>query len=197
MLFRSERDHDVFGDTVNVAARVTALARPAQILAPKPCVEALPGYMQSGIRTLGAFGVRGKEQPLDLCEILWDISADLTVMHGGPTHSTPSAAALMIAYRGQNWQVARDGHVTLGRAVDNDVVVDCPRASRTHARIEGRPAGFVLIDLSSNGTFVANTTGREIILRREELLLQGEGSIGPGERPGVDPQGALRFSFSN
>ncbi|HYH64048.1 MAG TPA: FHA domain-containing protein [Urbifossiella sp.] len=46
--------------------------------------------------------------------------------------------------------------LVVGREPDRDVVVDEPSVSRTHARLEPRPAGvYRLTDLgSSNGTFV-------------------------------------------
>ncbi len=48
-------------------------------------------------------------------------------------------------------------------------------ASRLHARIERRRDKFVLVDQSSNGTFVTIEGDAEIQLRREELVLRGRG----------------------
>ena len=39
----------------------------------------------------------------------------------------------------------------------------------------------MLIDQSTNGTFVKTPEGKEVYLRREELPLWGEGSISLGE----------------
>jgi len=69
-----------------------------------------------------------------------------------------------------------------GRDPGNDIVVDCPKASRTHGHIESRQAGFVVVDLSSNGTWVRQQSGKEVVLRREEMLIQGGGVFGPGSR---------------
>jgi hypothetical protein len=53
---------------------------------------------------------------------------------------------------------------TLGRGLDNDVVVEDPRVSRHHARLQRVPAGWELADLSStNGTFV---NGKQIRQRQ-------------------------------
>ena len=44
-----------------------------------------------------------------------------------------------------------------------------------HARIERRRDKFVLIDHSSNGTYVTMESEPEIALRREEMVLRGRG----------------------
>jgi len=44
---------------------------------------------------------------------------------------------------------------SLGRGLDNDVVVEDPRVSRHHARLQRGPRGWELADLAStNGTFI-------------------------------------------
>ncbi|MSP60498.1 MAG: FHA domain-containing protein [Myxococcales bacterium] len=62
------------------------------------------------------------------------------------------------------------GDLTVGRAVDNDVVLDDPSLSRKHCRLRRAGAGRIeLEDLgSSNGTFV---NGRKV----------GKGAAGPGD----------------
>lgn len=68
----------------------------------------------------------------------------------------------------------------LGRELGNDVVIMDPRASRQHARIERRREGFILIDESSNGTFVASDGAKETCVKHGELPLLGPGRIGCG-----------------
>ncbi|NMF89973.1 FHA domain-containing protein [Aromatoleum petrolei] len=70
--------------------------------------------------------------------------------------------------------------VLLGRELGNDIVISDPRASRQHARIERRRDGFVLIDQSTNGTFLADDSGKESCIKGAELVLAGSGRIGCG-----------------
>lgn len=70
--------------------------------------------------------------------------------------------------------------VLFGREFGNDVVVMDPRASRQHARIERRRGGFVLVDYSTNGTFVAEQESGERTVKGAESLLVGPGRIGCG-----------------
>ncbi len=189
------RDGDVFGDTVNVAARVAGLAKAGQILATEPSLRQLPPYLRSAVRAMGPIVVRGKEQPLAVCEIIWSWAENMTMMddarHGD---DSPGAGRLVVEYGTVTREfTGSDGVLSFGRAVGNSLVVDCPKASRMHARIEVRQSGFVLVDLSSNGTYIRSLSGVEIVLRREEALLQGEGAIGLGAPVPESGAGAVRF----
>jgi pSer/pThr/pTyr-binding forkhead associated (FHA) protein len=69
----------------------------------------------------------------------------------------------------------------LGRAKDCDFRVKAARASRTHARIVYRHGKFVLIDQSTNGTYVQPEGGaRVLLLDQEEYPLAGSGTISLG-----------------
>jgi hypothetical protein len=70
--------------------------------------------------------------------------------------------------------------ILLGRELGNDIVIIDPRASRQHARIERRNKGFVLIDESTNGCFVAIDGHEEECLKGAELPLTGSGRFGCG-----------------
>ena len=76
--------------------------------------------------------------------------------------------------------------ITLGRQSHNDVVVNDIRVSRTHARIECRRGKFVLIDNSSNGTYVNIQGGKSISLRHDETPLTGNGIISLGREVDVN-----------
>ena len=67
-------------------------------------------------------------------------------------------------------------------------------ASRQHARIERRRDKFVLVDQSSNGTFVTVDGEPEIQLRREEMILRGRGRISFGH--GHDPALGETLAFA-
>ena len=179
-----ERDGDLFGDTVNVAARVVGYAKPKQILTTGATALALPEFMRAGTRKLGNLSVRGRQQPVDLVEIVWQWGADLTMVD--PVHAALSADAaerrLTLSYRGRTFEFPRGAtQWTLGRGEDNDIVVPVRRASRLHGRIELRQSVFVLVDLSTNGTYVRIDGGDELVLRREALPLHGAGLIGLGQ----------------
>jgi len=62
--------NDVFGDVVNVAARVNACAVPDQILVGEASYRGLPSHIRC--RPAGAHEVKGKAEPIALFEVIWD-----------------------------------------------------------------------------------------------------------------------------
>lgn len=183
-------DGDVFGDTVNTAARMTGLAKAGQILATAETVAALPESLRASAREIDALAVKGKAARLRVCEAIWQPGADLTMVSGvrlsPPGGSAP--AQLRLRHAGGELLLGPTcPQATLGRDPACDVRLAEPRASRLHARIERRGDKYVLVDLSSNGTYVAFAGEKEIALRREELVLRGSGSIACGHRAAEAP----------
>jgi hypothetical protein len=88
----------------------------------------------------------------------------------------------------------RASSVTIGRADENDVVVKGHFSSRLHARIVIGGSNFVLIDQSTNGSFVQTTDGEEFFVRRDILQLKGEGMIGLGCLPEQGSQHTIHFT---
>ncbi|MDH3424159.1 MAG: adenylate/guanylate cyclase domain-containing protein, partial [Gemmatimonadota bacterium] len=70
---------DLFGDVVNVSARVVALSAADQVLTTQDAIEAADGPVPH--RSLGVHSVKGREEQLHLCEILWrGETAQMTVV---------------------------------------------------------------------------------------------------------------------
>ena len=88
----------------------------------------------------------------------------------------------------------RPSSVTIGRADENDVVVKGRLSSRLHARIVIGRSNFVLIDRSTNGTFVQTGDGEELFIRQDILQLKGEGMIGLGCVPEQSSQHTIHFT---
>jgi pSer/pThr/pTyr-binding forkhead associated (FHA) protein len=87
---------------------------------------------------------------------------------------------LWLVHRGERKSVT--SVATFGRDLDNTFVIADPMASRRHAKIERRTDHFVLVDQSSNGTYVT-IGGAEIRLRREDVVLHSTGRIAFGHSP--------------
>ncbi|MEO8040485.1 MAG: adenylate/guanylate cyclase domain-containing protein [Betaproteobacteria bacterium] len=174
------RDGDVFGDTVNVAARIAGLAKAHQILTSDTSCETLPGYLRMSVRTLGDMALKGRHAEVGLCEVIWDLGQDMTLVEGVELRAAAAARELALECGGQHWRLTR-GVLAIGRDRSSDIVVSSPRASRQHARIEARAGRFVLVDLSTNGTFVRPAGGDMVLLKREEHVLAGDGHIAFGD----------------
>jgi class 3 adenylate cyclase len=177
--FAIERDGDVFGDSVNIAARMVALAKGGQIILSASTAETLSPYLRGHLRELDTMTVKGKERDIDVMELAWQNSADLTEVVARPSSR---GTALELRHGARTIRLTGDTSVlTLGRDTQNDVVIADRLASRLHARIERRRDKFALIDQSSNGTYVSFDGERELRLHCEELLLRGRGRISFGQ----------------
>ena len=170
---------DVFGDCVNMAARLAGLAKPAQILIASQTQAALTNLLQLSTRDLAQMSVRGKSGEIHVFEVVWQTSADLTMVgSSAPTRMGGQGAQLRVSYAGEVILLGDlKTTMNMGRDTACEVAVRDRRASRNHARIERRGEKFVLIDQSTNGTFVTFTGEPELFLRREEVVLHGSGCI--------------------
>ena len=174
---------DVFGDSVNVAARLAGLALPGQAITDADTVAALSSSLRDTIRQINSIPVKGKADEIEVHELMWQASVDRTVIPGRvSTPSLPSRPStgpkIKLVYRGREI-VARDT-LFLGRDDSNTIFIMDPMASRRHAKIEMRAGKFVLIDQSSNGTFLTFEGSTEITMKREEVILHGKGKIAFG-----------------
>ena len=187
-------DEDVFGDAVNVAARMVALAKARQILTTEETVEALASESRAMIRQIDTAMVKGKKEELDIYEVIWE-QQEVTIMLQDPLISATADARIKLISADTTVELNRARPIaTMGRHRNNDVVVDDVLASRTHARIEYRRSRFVLIDQSTNGTYLFAEGQEGVCLHRDEIPLQGSGKICLG-RP-LDEESPLNIEYS-
>ena len=171
---------DVFGDAVNVAARMAGIAKGSQIITTQDTAAALSPAVRSSTRHLDRIPIRGKSEDVDIFEVIWQTD-DVTRMATGLLHHGANRTAnLRLRYHAEIMELDQDMNVViLGRGQKADMVVNDSMASREHARIECRRGKFILTDMSTNGTYVETADGPSY-LRREDVVLTGEGKIALG-----------------
>jgi adenylate cyclase len=185
-------DGDVYGDSVNVAARLAGVAQGGQIITSAATVTVLPPWLRARTRELAALTLKGKQHDISVFEFVWQDSSDDETTLSTRVHTT--ATPLRVRHGETELMLGADrGSVALGRDAQNDVVIADRMASRMHARIERRRDRYVLIDHSSNGTYVSIAGEPEIQLRREELMLRGHGHISFGHAHEKDPVETVEF----
>ena len=177
-----QNDNDLFGDTVNLAARLVEQAGRSQIIISRETSDLLGPVFRSFKRPLYAIHVKGKAEEVELCELIWRHADDQTMSIATRTSAKPEPLVLRLKYRDREITRRRDkDSITMGRAPDCDLVIASNRASRKHCVIERRQDRFVLADQSTNGTYVTAEGGTEISLRREEFRLGKHGWIAFGQ----------------
>lgn len=178
-----ERDADVFGDTVNLASRLCDLASRGQIVTVRETATGLAPRFMPELRQLFAIGVKGKEHEVDLVELNWQPQTEGKTVIIAPRRATDAAVALLeLELDGEHIEMGPERRkVTLGRDLEADLTVRDRSASRAHAMIERRRERFVLVDHSSNGTFVTVEGQAETRVHHDELTLAGRGWIVLGQ----------------
>jgi len=181
-----QEDGDVFGDTVNVAARVQHVAGPDQIYATKDVVDALPEHSKMKARRVGMFPLRGKDEEVEIYEIMWKLEGATVVFTKSMLREE---AKLSVFFNGTIMQMEdAQSRFTVGRTSGCNLMVDDGAVSREHAEFVRRKGSIYLVDRSTNGTYVRPQIGKARHLHREEFLLEGSGefSLGRPDGPAVE-----------
>lgn len=192
---------DVFGDTVNLAARMTRVAKAGQIITTRVTAELLSPILRGAIRRVAAVSIKGKDEHVDVVEVVWQAGDEMTLVAStSPMLSRPMRLDLTCG----DTRVVMDASVSrvvIGRDANCHLVVQDLKASRQHACIELRQGKFFLLDQSTNGTFVWFDDQARVVLRREEMMLQRSGWIAFGsavdETPNADVRDVVRFCLDN
>lgn len=184
-----EEQNDIFGAAVHTANRMTSQAKAKQIVMSGTTVEQMGATWAAQTRQIDVATVRGRVGEVALFELLWspDEATSMLPTLGWETR-TQTATRLVVSFRDTTVEVTDlKKNINMGRADDNDLVVKGNLISRIHARIEKRRGRFLLIDQSTNGTFLQTDTGEETFVRRDSTELVGEGIIGLGRvaKPGT------------
>jgi class 3 adenylate cyclase len=184
-----QEHNDIFGAAVHTANRMTSQAKARQIVISGPTVDRMSPEWQAQTRQIDVATVRGRLDEVALFELVWQPEEATSML---PTieweNRARNASRLVLRFRDRTVIVNdQNKNINMGRADDNDLVVKGNLISRLHARVEKRRGKFLLVDQSTNGTFLQNAQGEETFVRRDSAELTGEGVIGLGRvaKPGT------------
>lgn len=202
-----EQDGDCYGDAVNVASRLSDLSGPEQILVADAVIQDLPSASIVRSRPLGAMTIRGRIEPCVVHRIEWqsELLSEAFTMQANLAPSPFSRGTAQPDYIELSWLDMNAGFsfselpLFLGRDPDAQFVIQDPRVSRKHARIEWRAGKFYLEDVSSYGTWVRFADNAAAVsLRRQEcvLLIDGEIALGAPFEDFTVPTVSYKFRTS-
>ncbi len=188
---------DVFGAAVHTANRMTSQAKAGQIIITDSIFARLSDEWRAIARQVDVAVPRGQQGEVTIYEVLWQ--------HGDTTSMLPAIATITEQHRTFRIRLTYLGvelllddrersSATLGRGQENDLVIKGNLVSRLHARIEAGKNRFMLIDESTNGSFVQGENGDDAFVRRDAIPLKGKGVIGLGRVP--EPQSYHTVEFS-
>jgi class 3 adenylate cyclase len=185
----------LFGDAVNSAAKMKTLAKPGQTLISETTLLYLTEENRQLTRPIGKLPIKGKSGTFDIFEYIHE-EEDATLVMELPGLIKLSADVLELKH-GDSRLIVDETRpsITIGRLPANDLVLKFAGVSRMHARIEHRRGKFVLVDASSNGTYVHMAEKDAVYLKHDELQLYGEGIICPGRSATANSPGAIHYAI--
>ena len=191
--------NDVFGDRVNDAACVAHIARANQIVITQSVFDVLTRILQYDCQMFDRINIKGEIEYTLIYRLEWEHSTkDNRATMVMPIHDVAGFVErfqLQLNLNGRNilllpeqmpYHIGRDAN-------KSQLLVENELASREHCHIAFSRGKYVLIDHSTNGTYVYLEEQNPIYLRREELPLQGEGKISLGQK--LDSSSSCLISF--
>lgn len=180
-------------------AELAAQAQPGQILVSADVAAGLSALARQSLRALPALTLANRDAPLAVCDVVWQAQGGATVVAGRVAEVAPApapdqrSATLMLHYDSIVRELDRFASpLLIGREKDCGLVVRDPRASRHHARIERRGEQFVLVDQSTNGTWVTPDGHEEVRVHQGAMPLLGRGRISLGH-PAEGGEACVKF----
>ena len=191
-------NRDICGSAVHTANRMTSQAKAGQIITTATMVEHLSSEWRASVRQIDIATLKGRSSEVALFEVLWqtdDITSMVPAIAITSRERPNKGLRLTLRYQGQE-VVVDDGHasITMGRAEENNLVIKGNLISRLHARVEVNRNKFMLVDQSTNGTFVIGKDGEEAFVRRDSMQIRGEGLIGLGKAPDSNSSQVIRYT---
>ncbi len=173
---------DVFGDAVNIAARLLDHAGDNETLVTAEVVEHLSRRDGAYFRDLGPIQLRGRVEPVHVFRVEPERIGDTAVTVFGDPMAFIEPEGIRLTWLEHACVFSSQRMpIVLGRSASATYCIDDSRVSRSHARIDWHGGTFQLTDLSYNGSFVRFSFDEALIsLRRGTCTLHGSGVIGLG-----------------
>jgi hypothetical protein len=167
-------------DTNNAASSLSGMAEPGQVLLSVP--KRAKGFEWEGrvARSRPEVSLSCGNRHLGVFEIDWR-TFGVSQLKPVAVSEAEADSQLYLHFNGSTIELS-DARplLSIGRLASCGMLLQNTRCSRVHARIERRGDGYVLVDQSTNGTFVLPEGGTEHALRKHEIVLSGRGKISFG-----------------
>ena len=187
--------NEVFGDAVNLAARLSATSNPGEVLMSHSFVEKLPEKSRLNVRPMDRVSLKGKAE---LVEIYGAQGIEIeTQMTTVPSMGPATATQLTLSLAGEERALAEGDEVSIGRDDACQMVIREPHVSRQHAAVSVRGGLVEFVDQSSTGSFLRFGEAEAVYVRRKPVVLSGQGAISLGVDFGTANGSTIEFEVSS
>jgi adenylate cyclase len=187
-------EEQLYGDAVNVAARMADIAKKFEIVLTEAAYSQLaePNRWKN-LRLIRKVPVKGKPEPMNI--YLLPNERQALTDYRPPLHTKTVMIRLNLHYGAQSLAVeVQSAACLIGRDEECRLQVDHRLVSRRHASIECVAGKFFLHDHSTNGTYVEESQhGKPVFVQRELCQLNGSGVISLGIEPRHNPEHLIKF----
>lgn len=190
-------ENDVFGDAVNVAARMAAIAKRDQIVATASTALNITNAAGVRVRSVGTARVAGKLLPIEIVDVMWqeDIS-HVTTVQRIVQFTKNKRVLLKLRFADREFQIDElSDPFTLGREEGHSLTIESDWVSRDHAMIEWKKGHFILSDRSTNGSWV-KIGNEELLVHRDAFHLRRAGTISLGQSHAAEDGNLVHFECS-
>lgn len=196
------RGNELFGDAVNVAARLSSQAKENEVLISKSLVNRVSSEGSSDLRSMGEITLRGTDVPTEIFALMAAADDDhgVTKMTVQSTifnvQQTEKAAKTVVHLAHGAWAgtIPEGRAVKVGRSPQCDLVMPQAWVSREHGAISVHGGIVEFKDNSSAGSTVTIGGNPEIYIRRQTVALTGNGVIELGSNATGDTLPRITYS---
>ena len=191
------RGGTIYGDAVNVAARLVELAKNDEIILSQEAFEQLSAANRQNIRALGRVPIKGKARHLRIYLSAYQGAYPTLIRETGES-TIGGTDELVLVYRAQPYLLTSSAcALVMGRHLECELIVQHDYASRRHATIECKRGKFFINDHSSNGTYVKDPHEQLFFIRRDIMQLRDTGVISLGIEPDKQPDHIIQFALKS
>jgi adenylate cyclase len=178
----------VSDETVRLALRLIQQAQDGQTITSQQTAEQLDPAFRAFAKSVRS--PYAESDPVRLCEIAsWHLK-------GVRPQGWSAMAVLRLTYGDQLVVCSREkDRIVMGRDEACDLVIDSMAASRQHCTLEYCRGEFLILDHSSNGTYVTVAKNAEIALLSDKIPLPEQGEISIGE-PRAGAAAVVEFCYA-
>lgn len=176
-----ETGGELFGLTVNTAARLTSLAKASQTLTTEATLERINPVLARFARHFDAVTLKGLSGELDVYDLPWNVE-ETTRVTKPRTPKKVTSAAVELIYSAQTYRVdSLRPRIEIGRDATCDLQILGDSVSKVHALIVWNRGRISLEDISTNGTMIQRDNELPRTLHHEAVLLKGSGFLWFGD----------------
>ncbi|WP_299281223.1 adenylate/guanylate cyclase domain-containing protein [uncultured Tateyamaria sp.] len=199
------RGEELFGNAVNVAARLGGQAKENEVLMSRELVEHASASETSDLRSMGEITLRGTDAPTEVFAMLAEIEDDEDGVTSFMSQSTVFTArqrehvantTLRLSFEDWAQDIPEGRELKIGRSTQCDLVMSYAWVSRVHAAISVRGGIVEFKDSSSAGCTLTIGAHPEFFIRRQTVALTGSGVIELGSNAAGDNRPRINFEVT-